>query len=173
MGKKLKICFMGGKEAGINAVLTVLSEGHDIICAASYSDDLTDMLGRHKVPVSDSINDAAFILALHKADLLLSVHGREVVPSELLAKPSRGSVNVHPFLYAYKGKDPVGRALNEGNFKASVGAHIMTDELDGGKLLVEEFLDISGTKTREEAYEKLYPVYQRVVKQVLDVISND
>lgn len=172
MGKKLKICFMGGKYAGIVGALAVLSKGHNIISAVSYSDDLTDILHRYQIPVYASIQDKDFIEQLEQADLLLSIHGKEIVPVRLLHLPVYGAVNVHPYLYAYKGADSVGRALRDGNFRASVGAHIMDKNVDGGEVLVEEFVDVSGSTSTEEVYNKLYPAYCKVTLKILEKIKD-
>ena len=94
--------------------------------------------------------------------------GRKIIPNRIL---NRGRcVNIHPFLSKYKGLDPVGRALTDGETKGSVGAHYMTDEIDEGEVIVEEFTDISDCFTVKEIYNKLYPLYAKVVLKVLEVV---
>ncbi len=167
---KLSVCFMGGSEAGIVGALTILSTGCKIKMAVSYSDDLTDILNLLGISVYRSINDAGFIRGLRESDLLLSVHGREIVGKGLRESPKYGAINIHPYLYRYKGMDPVAQALKEKNFKASVGAHIMESKVDKGEVLIEEFVDVSGANSVEEIYNRLYSHYCTVTLRVLNML---
>jgi methionyl-tRNA formyltransferase len=102
----------------------------------------------------------------------LSVHGREIVKPSILKLPKHGCLNVHPYLYKYKGVDPVGRALKDGEFRASVGIHMIDDKIDSGKVLLEEFVDVAGSKSSDDIYNKLYPYYSKVLLKVLGGIHN-
>ncbi len=170
MRKKLKICFMGGKQAGIVGALTALSQGHEIVSAVSYSSNLTNILDSFGIPVYRSIKDRRFVKNLSKADIILSVHGREFVKQNLLALTRLGGINVHPYLYKYKGAKPVERAFREQVFKASVGAHFMEDGIDMGKVLTEDFVDVSEANSQQEIYNLLYPCYSIVILKTLDKI---
>lgn len=163
MSKKLKIAFMGGNQAGIIGALSVLSSGHIITAAVSYSRDLKRILKFLGLPCYASIKSRGFQRSLKGSDLLLSVHGREIVRGEILEMPRMAAVNIHPYLYCYKGAHPVGRALKERNFRASVGVHLMTSKIDEGKVLREEFMNVEPAASEEEIYNKLYPLYGNVV----------
>lgn len=171
MKNKLKICFMGGKQAGIIGALTVLSKGHTILSAVSYSDDLHSVLSGFDVPLFKSIKDEKFIDSLRGCDLLLSVHGREIVPQAIIKTPRLGAINVHPFLYKYKGADPIGRALADKEPKGSVGVHYMTDKVDEGEVIAEEFVDVSGIMSVDGVYNKLYPYYSKAILKALEKLS--
>lgn len=175
MGKreKMTVCFMGGRQAGIIASLSILSAGWGIKSAVSYSDELTNILELLYIPAYNTINNPDFETALSDTDLILSVHGREIVDNKMLEKPRLGAVNIHPYLYKYKGANPVSRALEEKNFKASVGAHVMDEKVDVGRVLMEEFVDVSGSKSVEEIYSKLYPTYCKITIKVLQTIINE
>lgn len=163
---------MGGKQAGIIGALTALSEGNQILSAVSYSDDLTGILKTLDIPLYKSVKDKDFIKRLRRADLLLSVHGREIVKDDLLKLPKLGGINLHPYLYKYKGVNPVGKAFKDKEFKASVGGHIMRDKIDQGEVLVEEFVDVSGSNSIDEIYNKLYPYYSIIVLKALNMLCN-
>ncbi len=155
----LKVCFMGGRQAGVMGLLAVVASGNEVKAAVSYSPQTDVLLGLMGVPVFKSVKAPEFVKALKKSDLLVSVHGREIVRRELLMLPRFGGVNVHPYLYRYKGADPVGRALRDKNYKASVGVHVMTEKVDSGRVLVEEFENIKGVKSPDEAFNRLYSHY--------------
>lgn len=168
---KLKIVFIGSKQAGAIGALTVLAAGVKILAAVSYCKDLNNILKLLKIPIHKSVKDKKLIKTIKRSDLILCVHGREIVESELLALPKFKSINIHPYLYKYKGSNPVGRALKDEEFCASVGAHIMEKEVDSGKVLVEEFVDVNGIHSVEGIYNKLYPYYSKVILKVLDMAS--
>ena len=158
MTKKKKIVFMGGNQVGIIGFLSLMAKGYDIAAMVAYSQDLAKIARTFSVPCYETIKDENFKKAAKNAGLLVSVHGREIVNAEMLAMCGR-AINVHPYLYKYKGANPVGRALAERNFNASVGVHNMTENLDEGEVIVEEFVDVSGASTVNEIYEKLYSYY--------------
>lgn len=167
----LKTCFMGGRQAGVMGAMAVLASGNSIEAAVSYSAETDKLMKLLGIPVFRSVRSAAFKKALKRSDLLVSVHGREIVGMEILMLPRLGGINVHPYLYRYKGTDPVGRALADSNYRASVGVHVMEKEVDSGKVIVEEFTDISGARTPDEAYNKLYPYYVSALVSALTKIS--
>jgi methionyl-tRNA formyltransferase len=168
-GRTMRAVFMGGRQAGCVGLLTALAFGCEIDALVAYDDQVmmvADLLGLTARP---SISDTRGALA--DADLLISVHGRELVPSRLLTLPRLGGINVHPCLYAYKGGDPIGRLLADGNTRASVGVHRMTDELDQGEVIVEEFVDVTGDRTVTEVYNRLYPHYASALYRALKTLS--
>lgn len=165
-GKELKVCFMGGNQAGLIGLLTVLVSGCKVESVVGYSPEIFSMFKKRDIPFYDTIKAPGFRDALSKSDILLSVHGREIVGNDLLSLTRLGGINCHPYLSKYKGVNPVGKALENGDFEASVGIHIMNEKIDSGKVLREEFLDISGANSIEEAYNRLYPCYASVILQV-------
>ncbi len=171
--KNLKVCFMGGRQAGIVSALSVLAKGNSILSAVSYSEELKRILMFLGVPQCKSIKDKKFVAKLKKADVLLCVHGKEIVKPDFLKLPKLRSINLHPYLYKYKGANPVGRALKDGEVKASVGAHIMEEKVDSGKVLVEEFVDVSNANSVKEIYNLLYPYYGIVVLKALEIICRE
>jgi methionyl-tRNA formyltransferase len=155
----LKTCFMGGNQAGVVGIMAILSSGSKIEAAVSYSPETDRIIHLFGIPAFRSVKSSAFRKFLKISDLLVSVHGREIVGKEILVLPRFGGINVHPYLYKYKGSNPVGEAFSDGNFNASVGVHVMEEKVDSGKVIVEEFVDISGASTPEEGYNRLYPYY--------------
>lgn len=169
-GEGLKVVFLGGKQAGCVGLLATIAAGCCVQALVHY-DDLVDGLGvALHLPRFASIAADGLRETLTASDLLISVHGREVVSSDLLSLPRLGGINVHPCLYAYKGADPVGRLLADRNPRASVGVHRMTQELDRGSVLVEEFVDVSEAKTVTDVYNRLYPHYAIALLKAISLV---
>ena len=172
----MKTVFMGGKQAGYIGLLTLCATGNRPSAVVAYSrsvDQLAVMLG---LPVYGSLHGRGITarlleMQLSVTDLLVSVHGREIVSGDLLAMPKYGGINVHPCLSDYPGANPVERYVNDGQTRpASVGVHRMTSVVDGGEVLVEEFVDIPGPLTVEGVYNELYPYYATALIKALEVV---
>ena len=162
----MRICYSGGKQAGIIGLLTILACGHRVISAVSYSDNLTRLLNILNITNYSHIGDERFIADLRGAQLLINTHGREIFPNDMLRLPWQ-NFNLHPNLYDYKGARSVERGLKDGREKASVGSHVMTDKVDCGEVLFEEFIDVRDCKTVIEIYNKIYPLYASVMIKTL------
>ncbi len=163
----MQIVFMGSNQAGCLGLVTLLALGHNVEIVIAYDDSLKATACIFSIPVFGSINS----IQGHQSDLLISVHGREIVLDNTLETFRFGGINLHPCLSFYKGANPIGRLLVDGGKIASVGAHRMTNQVDEGKVLVEEFVDIEGCLTAEEVYNKLYPLYISVLVKALEELD--
>lgn len=137
----MKIYYLGNQIAGLIGRMTILVTGHEIV---------------------DKVDDC---------DVLLSVHHRKIILREIFEKPKMGAINVHPYLYCYPGKDPVGRAIADENWHGSVGCHHITELVDSGEVVKELFIDIIPSENRCEIYNQLYPVYSQVILESLKIIE--
>ena len=161
---------MGGKQAGCVGLLTLYAGGFNPIAVVAYDENVKQLAGTLSLPTFSSIRDSGFKELLSTSDILVSVHGREIVPDELLAIPRLGGINVHPCLFGYKGTNPVERFLKDGLLEASVGVHCMTATVDEGPVLVEEFVGVEGKETAEEVYNALYPYYSTALLKALAIM---
>lgn len=168
----MTVCLMAGRQAGAIGVLTTLAKKIDVLAIVAY-DEIVEMISEElNIPVYNSIHDKEFIEHLTKSDILISIHGREIVSEDILNLPKICCINVHPCLYKYKGKDPIKRFLKHSNSKASVGVHYMTEEIDEGEVILEEFVDVEGIDGVESIYNALYPYYFLAISKSIDNIIN-
>lgn len=161
---------MGGKQAGCIGLLTLFAAKCEITGVVAYDGMIKAIAEKLNLPTFSSIRKEECIKIAYKSNLLVSVHGREIVPAELLKIPPLGGINVHPCLYKYKGSNPVERLLKDGNAKASVGVHYMVDEVDTGKVITELFVDVTGKHTVDEVYNALYPYYMLAILEAIGKI---
>lgn len=160
---------MVGKQAGIIGILTVLSKKNSILSVASKDENASIICNEFNIPFFETIYNKNFMNNLKKSDLFIGVHGREIVSKEVLNLVN--CINVHPCLYKYKGSNPIDRLLEDGTSKASVGVHYMTEKIDSGNVIIEEFVDVNGLNTVVEIYNKLYPFYFLALSKTLDMIG--
>jgi formyltetrahydrofolate hydrolase len=168
------VVFMGGKQAGCLGLLTLCAVGLRPALIIAYDEQVRLLAKTMELPwVSKLPQD---FTRFDGYDLLVSVHGREIVKPATLAR-FRHAVNVHPCLRDYPGKDPVGRLIDDDGKVASIAAHVMTAEIDAGEILAEEAVSTEGIyygwdcPSREECtelvYNRLYPLYPRVLLAAL------
>ena len=168
----MNIVMMVGKQAGLVGMLTVLAKGHTIKTAVCYDDITTNFCNDYSIPVLKSIKQLPeFDYATTDSDMLLCVHGREIIPSKYFEMIQ--CINVHPCLSDYPGKEPIKRLLDSGNTKASVGVNWMSEEVDHGKSIIEIPVDVEGCKTESEVYNKLYPTYVKVIHYAFNKLKRE
>lgn len=163
----MKIVYLGGKQAGCVGLLTVLAASYEVIGVVNYGDMIRHLTLQLGLASWDSVKSFPIPYLLSRSDILVCVHGREIVPKGLLELPRIGCINVHPCLSQYKGANPVQRLLADGGKIASVGVHRMTEVVDGGEVLAEMFVDIGDCNSVEEIYNELYPYYSIVLLEAL------
>lgn len=102
-------------------------------------------------------------------DLLLSVHWNKIIDTKYFEYGS--AINVHPCLSWYKGKNPVKRYIANKNTKASVESHWMTEVVDEGEVVHQEFFETPIVESYQTFYDYAVPFYfkciQETIKKVL------
>lgn len=148
-----KICFAGGEKAGMIAFLALEAlPWIEIKACATKDEDLHKIMTLYDYYPCPSINSPVF-RQYQKETVLVNVHGREIIPYE-----TKG-INVHPYLYMYKGADPIGKAIKDKNKNGSVGVHLTTEHIDCGEVLWETFVSLKDMTNRDTVYNQLYPAY--------------
>ena len=163
------ITFMGGKQPGVIGLLSVLACGHQIEYCVAYDFIIYNLAESLRIPILDSIKDLKNKPV--NSDLLISVHGREIVPDDVLARFPLGGLNAHPGFKKYKGKDPIARALKSREKTIDIGFHKMTNKVDEGYLYAEQVVDISDLSTELEVRNRLYPHYAYGLIHALEVVD--
>ena len=171
----MRIIFYGGRQAGAIGLLTVLSRKNDVVLVIP-EDEIVEEVAKSfnlKVYKPEKINseESEEVFRKGNADLFVSVHGRKIVENNILSLFKFGGINVHPCLYKYKGAKPIERLLEDGETKASVGVHKMTEEVDDGEVITEIFTDVDECKTVVEVYNKLYSFYSIALNEAIDKLS--
>jgi len=164
--KRMKIVLMAGKQAGCIGLLALLADKYEVLKVVAYDfmvDELAKFFGIPTILSVKELDDDSCA----KADCLVCVHGREIVKADMREKFNNKCFNMHPCLSQYKGADPISRLLVDRGVFASVGIHVMTDKVDEGEVLEEQFINIEHCHTVQEVYNELYPLYAKVLVTAL------
>ncbi len=77
-------------------------------------------------------------------------------------------INIHPSLLPkYKGLDPIQRALDNGDDVTGCTVHMVTEELDSGRILMQEEVDILPHDTIESVTRAVHQAEHRIFPKVL------
>lgn len=169
----MKIVFLGNKPVGCVGLLTLLAANYEVVGIITIDPSVKE-LARILWPREAFVSGDILIFDSmnywrRPVELLVSVHSREILSSSQLNWAKYGGINIHPCLSKYKGVRPIERLLADKGTLASVGAHWMIEEVDAGRVIYEKFIDISGSTTVAEVYNKLYPHYSIVLLEALRI----
>jgi len=77
-------------------------------------------------------------------------------------------INIHPSLLPkYKGLNPIQRALDNGDEVTGCTVHMVTEELDSGKILMQEEVGILLHDTIESVTKAVHQAEHRILPEVL------
>ena len=92
---------------------------------------------------------------------------RILSPKFIQAFPDK-IINIHPSLLPrYKGLDPIQRALDNGDEVTGCTVHMVTEELDSGKILMQEEVGILPHDTIESVTKAVHQAEHRIYPEVL------
>ncbi len=110
--------------------------------------------------------------------VLLAGYMRILTPTFINAynntKESGFILNIHPsYLPAFKGADAFHDAFNANVSYSGITIHLVSQELDSGKILLQEKFERNLTDTFEDFYNRGRKVEERIYKNALDKILNN
>jgi phosphoribosylglycinamide formyltransferase-1 len=106
----------------------------------------------------EELDDKIFTRLIHlEPDLVVLAGYMKIIKSPALLSHYRGSIiNIHPSLLPkYPGAHAQSDAFEAGEKVSGYTIHFVDASLDGGKVVYQEKVDISGCKTAEEASAKI------------------
>lgn len=160
----MRIGFMVGNQAGMVGMLAALADGHHAEWVLPSGSGVRRLAGLLGIPMIDEV--------VGGPDVILSVHGRMIVPERTLRACRYGGINVHPAYFGFKGADPIKRwaDMNKRHHyekELEIVAHEMTSVLDSGAIYAIEYAVVDPGIGVERIYNHLYPFYASVVIKAL------
>ena len=115
--------------------------------------------------------DEDFIIRYFKAlevDYIILAGWMRILSSKFIQAFPDKIVNIHPSLLPkYKGLDSIQRALNNRDEVTGCTVHMVTEELDSGKILMQEEVDILPHDTIESVTRAVHQAEHRIFPKVL------
>lgn len=108
--------------------------------------------------------DVVTLDTMGEYDLFICCHGRKIIPSKYLVAGK--CINIHPCLFKYKGHNPIRKYIENKDTDASVESLYLTEEVDGGEVIHQEFFE-APIKTYAEFYNIALPYYLRCLAETL------
>jgi len=185
-GKDCRIVFMGTPEFA-TAQLQALVEGGYRVAAVVTAPDKPAGRGMQlqqssvkQYAVSQNITvlqpiklrDEAFLSELKalNADLFIVVAFR-MLPEVVWAMPPLGTFNLHASLLPkYRGAAPINWAIINGETETGVTTFFINEEIDAGKILLQEKVQILPTDNAETLHDKLKLMGKGLVLKTVDYI---
>lgn len=131
------------------AALLLARDGHEIVWAGVCRSDalgvrrLRARLGRDRVAMVPDLEAAAEKVRPLAPDLVVSWFWTKKMPRVFRTLAPLGAVGVHPSLLPrHRGPDPYFWAIDAGDERTGVTAHVLEDEYDTGAILGQEELAI-------------------------------
>jgi methionyl-tRNA formyltransferase len=107
-------------------------------------------------PRKIKIDESKQLFASYNLDVAVVVAYGRILPSEYLAAPRRGCINVHfSLLPLYRGAAPANWAIVNGDQKTGVTTMFIEEELDSGPILLQRETIIGETETAPQLMQRL------------------
>lgn len=121
------------------------------------------------------------LLRQHDIDLVVLAGFLRIIPDAIIQAFPRRIINIHPSLLpAYGGKGMFGHKVHEavienGETKSGVTVHYVTDVVDGGRVIMQQEVEITPDDTPETLEAKIHPVeyslYPRAIVAALKALD--
>lgn len=165
-----RVIFMGTPQFAVSILETLLTLPCEVVAVVSQPDR---KVGRQQVvqatPVKEraiekgisvlqpiKINDAYDELASLNPDLIVTCAYGQFIPSQILALPNYGCVNVHASLLPkYRGGAPIHMAVINGETESGITLMRMVKKMDAGAILFQDKVKIDENETMGSLSDKL------------------
>lgn len=185
--KKLRIVFMGTPEFAVPMLEALLTSAHEVVGVITAPDKPAgrgmqlnqsevkkfavekglNILQPEKLKNEDFLND----LRALNADLFVVVAFR-MLPEVVWNMPPLGTINLHASLLPqYRGAAPINWAVINGEKETGVTTFLLQHEIDTGKIIFREKIEIRETETAGELYDELMVLGAKVIRKTVDAIA--
>lgn len=121
------------------------------------------------------LSDPQFIADLknYHADLFIVVAFRKL-PEAVWKLPPLGCFNLHASLLPqYRGAAPINHAVINGEKKSGVTTFFLNDQIDTGKIIMQQEVNIGPDETAGELHDKLMIAGSQLVVETVEAIFNN
>ena len=110
----------------------------------------------------------AALLAALDADVAISAAFPVLIPADALEVPRLGVINMHPALLPrYRGPNPIGWAVRNGDAELGFTIHRMDASFDTGALLAQAAAPLAGIQGPDEVFALMFELAGRLLPRAL------
>lgn len=168
----LRIVFMGSPEFALPSLEALIQSPHEIVAVVSGADKRRNRRGkpeptpvktlaqRHTINVIEGEQPKSEefeheLKALSTIDLFVVV-AFKILPTNILALPRIGSINLHASLLPkYRGAAPIHWAVINGEKNTGNTVFLLNETVDTGNIIAQEAIEIGDNETTGSVYERL------------------
>lgn len=188
MDKKLNIIFMGTPDFAVASLDAILQNSEHTIVGVITAEDkkagrgkkiqrsaVKDYAVEHDLLIlqPSNLKDPDFVEQVKelKADIMVVVAFR-MLPQVIWDMPVYGTFNLHASLLPqYRGAAPINHAVMNGESKSGITTFFLDKEIDTGKIILQEEVQISPEDSAGDLHDKLMERGAQLVTQTLDIIA--
>ena len=185
---KPKILFMGTPEFAVPSLNILLEQNHCVIGVVTQPDrpkgrgkqpappPLKVFAEAHQLSVlqPERVRSPEFLdlFGLLAPDLIVVVAFGQILPKEILERPRRGCINVHPSLLPrYRGAAPLNWTIIRGETTTGVTIMQMDEGMDSGAILLQEETAIGPHETVGELHDRLAVRGAQLLMETISMIE--
>ncbi|MFC0117115.1 phosphoribosylglycinamide formyltransferase [Pseudoalteromonas xiamenensis] len=160
-GSNLQAIIDGCKSGQINgSIAAVISNKADAygLTRAKLADIHTEVLDHKAFASRDAYDNAlADVINQFSPDLVVLAGFMRILTPDLVQKFKGKMLNIHPSLLPkYQGLNTHQRAIDANDAEHGVSVHFVTEELDGGPVIVQAKVAIESNETAQSLAEKVH-----------------
>jgi len=183
----MRIVFMGTPDFAVESLKILVENQYQVVGVVTMPDKPA---GRgHKIQFSavkqyaleknltllqpEKLKDEGFLQKLQalQADLQIVVAFR-MLPEVVWNMPPLGTFNLHASLLPqYRGAAPINWAIINGEKETGATTFFLTHEIDTGKIILQERINITDEDDAETLHDKLMLMGAQMVKKTVDLIA--
>jgi methionyl-tRNA formyltransferase len=184
-----KIVFMGTPDFAVSSLDALYKAGYDIAAVVTVPDKpagrgqkmsisaVKEYALEHNLPIlqPEKLRDESFIQQLQdiNADVFVVVAFR-MLPKIVWQMPKLGTFNLHASLLPqYRGAAPINWAIINGEKETGVTTFLLNEEIDKGKILLQEKIDILPNDNAESIHDKLAIIGKDLVIKTVEGLANN
>ena len=184
----MKLVFMGTPDFAVPSLQSLVESDHDVVAAVTRPDARKGRGRRLSAPPVKRVaqdrgvsvlqprrlKDPNFIDALARMhpDLIVVVAFR-ILPTEVLAVPRLGAINLHASLLPkYRGAAPMHWAIINGERTTGVTVFLLDAGVDTGQILLQRPVEIGPEETVGELHDRLAQTGPEVLLQALELLAS-
>ena len=183
----MKIVFLGTPEFAVASLDILVKNGYSIAAVVTapdkpagrgqrISESAVKIYAREKglkILQPEKLKDPGFLDELKKlnADLFIVVAFR-MLPEAVWKMPRKGTFNLHASLLPeYRGAAPINRAIMNGEEKTGVSTFFLQQEIDAGKIILQEETRIGKTENAGSLHDRLMLMGSELVLKTVKLIE--